>query len=103
MKKDVTETRTFCDFCDEPAYTECMVCGRDLCSHHRLELVIYLDRQDRSFRASLCRQDAQPLRSFLESLAGKNTSWQKAGQNPEFNEQRLADILLFLGTFAMKD
>jgi len=96
MKKDVTEARTFCDFCDKPGYTECMVCGKDLCSEHRVELVVYLDRQDRDFRASLCQKDAQPLVPFLEMLKGKSTSWRKAGQNPEFNEARLDEILKFL-------
>ena len=100
MKKPVTEEKTFCDFCEEPGYTECMVCDKDLCPKHRIEVVIYLNRQDWAFRASLCREDAQPLLPFLESLAGKSTSWQKAGHNPEFNEKRLTDILFFLRTGA---
>ena len=72
MKKDVTETRTFCDFCEEPGYTQCILCDKDLCPKHRIEVVIYLDRQDWSFRASLCQEDAQPLVPFLERLKGKN-------------------------------
>lgn len=96
MKKPVTETRVFCDYCDEPGYTQCLVCGKDLCSKHRLELVIYLERQDRHFRASLCSEDAQPLMPFLEGLAGKGDSERKSGQNPEYNEARLQDILKFL-------
>ncbi len=100
MKKDVTEPRVFCDFCPEPGYTQCMVCGKDLCSKHRVELVFYLDYQSDAFRASLCREDAQPLVPFLESLARKSDTWKKAGQNPDFNEARLAEILLFLGAFA---
>ncbi len=100
MKRDVTEPRIFCDFCPEPGYTQCMVCGKDLCSKHRVELNIYLDRHDQAFQVSLCREDAQPLVPFLESLAGKSDTWRKVGQNPDFNEARLAEILLFLGAFA---
>lgn len=96
MKKPVTEDRVFCDFCEEPGRAQCMVCDKDLCPKHRVELVICLDRSDWSFRASLCPEHAQPLRPFLESLAGKITSWQKVGHNPEFNEKRLAEILEFL-------
>jgi len=99
MKKPVTEERKFCDFCEEPGYTECIVCGKDLCSKHRLELIIYMDYESQAFRVSLCREDAQPLRPFLESLAGKSTNWEKAGQNPEYNERKLAEVLLFLGAF----
>ena len=100
MKKPVTEEKTFCDFCDQPGYTECMVCDKDLCPQHRIELVIYLDRQDWPFRASLCRECAQPLLPFLESLQEKSTTWRKAGHNPESNEKRLTDILFFLKTGA---
>ena len=96
MKKPITEDRTFCDICEEPGYTECMVCDKDLCSKHRLELVIYLDFQDQSFRASLCPEDALPLRPFLEKLAGRSLTARRAGHNPEFNEARLADILQFI-------
>jgi len=96
VKKDVTEPRTFCDYCEEPAYTQCLVCGKDLCSKHRLELVIYLNRQDQCFRASLCREDAQPLLPILESYQQKSDTWRKAGHNPEFNEARLAEMLDFM-------
>ncbi len=96
MKKPVTEDRVFCDLCNEPGYTQCMVCGKDLCSKHRVELIVHLDRQDRAFRASLCPTDALPLRPFLESLLGKSKSWEKAGQNPEFSEARLGEIVMFL-------
>ena len=96
MKKDVTETRTFCDYCEQLGYTECMVCEKDLCHEHRVELVVYLDRQDRAFRASLCPEDAVPLGVVLKMLQGKSTSWKKAGHNPEFNEARLIEIIQFL-------
>lgn len=98
MKKPVTETRIFCDEegCDELAYTQCLLCGKDLCRYHRIEVVIYLDRQDWCFRASLCRDDAQPFLPFLKSLKGKSATERQAGQNPEFNEARLVDIIRFL-------
>ncbi len=96
MKKDVTEPRTFCDVCEQPAYTQCLVCDKDLCHKHRLELTIYLERQDRAFRASLCPHDARLLLPALEVFLGKSTTWQKARQNAEFNEARLKDILEFL-------
>jgi len=96
MKRDVTETRVFCDFCEEPGYTKCLVCNKDLCPKHRLELVIYLKHQDWPFRASLCIEDAIPLRPVLISFKSLSTSWEKAGHNPEFNEARLAEILEFL-------
>ena len=99
MKKPVTEERVFCDFCEEPGYTQCMLCDKDLCHEHRIELVIYLDRQDRMFQASLCQQDAQPLVPFLKMLKGKSDSWRKAGHNPEFNEARLGEMLKFLSWF----
>jgi len=96
MKKDVTETKVFCDYCEEPGYTKCLMCDKDLCPNHRLELLIYLERQNYPFRASLCPVDAQPLLPLLESWKAKSTTWEKAGQNPEFNEARLAEILDFL-------
>ena len=96
MKKDVTEPRTFCDFCPEPSHTQCMVCGKDLCSKHRVELVIYLNYGSEAFRVSLCREDAQPLLPFLEGLIGLCSDWQKAGQNPEYNEARLRELIVFL-------
>jgi len=96
MKKEVTETRVFCDFCEEPGFTQCILCGKDLCPKHRVEVLIYLDRQDWPFRASLCREDAQPLLPFLETLIEKSTTWRKVGQNPEFNEARLLETLKFL-------
>lgn len=96
MKKPITETKTFCDFCEEPAYEECLVCGKDLCRDHRVVLRVYLDREDKGFRAPLCSDDARPLAPFLEQLTGKSTTWEKVGHNPEFNEARLAEILEFL-------
>lgn len=96
MKKPVTEERVFCDYCEEPGYTKCLMCDKDLCSKHRLELVIYVDRQDRCFRASMCLVDAQPLLPILEIFQGRSTDWRKAGHNPEFNEARLEEILNFL-------
>jgi len=96
MKKPVTEEKTFCDFCDGPGWTQCLICDKDLCKDHRLELRIYLDRQDRSFRASLCPVDAQPLLSILESYQGKSTSWEKTGHNPDFNEAQVNNILHFI-------
>jgi hypothetical protein len=101
MKRDVTEPRTFCDFCKEPGSTQCMVCGKDLCSKHRVELAIHLDRRDWVFQASLCPEDAQTLLPFLVSLKDKSTSWEKAGQNPEFNEARLMDIIVLLQQSAL--
>ena len=95
-KRDVTETKTFCDFCEEPGYCQCLICEKDLCSHHRLELLIYLDRQDRAFRASLCPVDGNILLPILNSFQGKSDTWQKAGHNPEFNEARLAEVIEFL-------
>ena len=100
VKKPVTEDRTFCDYCEAPGYTQCLVCGKDLCPEHRLELVVYLDRQDWAFRASLCREDALALAPVLKNLAGKSIGKERVGQNPEFNEARLADILAFLRTGA---
>lgn len=102
MKRPVTEERVFCDEegCKEPGYTECMVCDKDLCSNHRLELVFYLNYQSKTFRASLCPHDAQPLLPFLSSLMGKSTSERKAGHNPEFNEARLREILAFLMAYS---
>ncbi len=96
MKKPVVEERTFCDFCEELGYTECLLCEKDLCSKHRLEVVIYLDRQDYPFRASLCPADGNILLPILNKFQGKSTSWQKVGQSPEFNEARLGEILEFL-------
>lgn len=65
MKKSVTEQKTFCDFCDQPGWAQCLICDKDLCRNHRLELSIYLDRQDHSFRASLCPVHARPLLDLL--------------------------------------
>jgi len=96
MKRNVTEERVFCDFCEEPGYTQCLLCDKDLCPKHRIEVVIYVDRQDWAFRASLCQEDAQPLLPFLCNLVGKSTTERKAGQNPGFNEARLADIINFI-------
>jgi len=96
MKKAITEERRFCDFCEEPAYEECLVCGKDLCRDHRLVLRVYLDREDKGLRAPLCPKDTEPLLPFLDSLKGKSTSWEKVGHNPEFNEARLGEILNFL-------
>lgn len=31
MKKTVTEERTFCDVCGQPAWRACQKCGKDLC------------------------------------------------------------------------
>lgn len=91
MKKDVTEPRVFCDFCGEPASEECLVCGKDLCRDHRLVLRVFLDIEERGFRASLCRDDAQPLVPFLMSLQSK-----RVGHDLEFSEARLTKILEFL-------
>lgn len=96
MKKDVTEPRTFCDFCEEPAYEECLICGKDLCRDHRLVLRVYLDREDKGFRVALCQDDAQPLVPFFKNLRGKSITWDRVGQNPEFNEARLKEIMDFL-------
>ena len=95
MKKDVTEIRVFCDYCDQPGYTQCLVCGKDLCPKHRVELEIHLDRRDQEFMASLCPEDAQPLLPVLKAFRGTSTL-EKAGRNPEFNEARLDEILAFL-------
>lgn len=99
MKRAVTEEKTFCDFCNQPGWAQCLVCDKDLCKDHRLELGIYLDRQDRNFRASLCPLDAQPLLPILESYRGKSTSWEKTGHNPEFNEAQLENAIAFLKTW----
>jgi len=98
MKKDVTESRRFCDFCkdEEPAYDECLLCNKDLCRDHRVGLIIFLSTDVGSFRASLCPDCAKPLRPILEGFRGKTTTERQAGQNPEFNEARLAEILEFL-------
>lgn len=96
MKKDITETRTFCDFCGEPAYEQCLICGKDLCRDHRLVLRAYLNREDKGFRAALCPEDAKPLMPILEDFKGRSATWEKAADNPEFNEARLVEILDFL-------
>ena len=90
MKKSVTEERTFCDFCpdlqEQPGYSVCLVCGKDLCQGHRLEMNIYLMNQGRTFQASLCPKDAEPLLPILTTLQGK-------GESPA---HVLADILQFI-------
>ena len=96
MKKDVTETREFCDFCEEPAGDQCLVCRKDLCRKHRLVLEMYLERRDQVFRAALCLDDGLPLLPILNVFLGKGTTWEQAGHNPEFNEARLREIREFL-------
>jgi len=96
MKKPVTETQVFCDFCEDTAWEQCLVCGKDLCRDHRLILTVYLNRQDREFRVALCPEHAQPLMPILEGFIGKSATWEKAVDNPEFNEARLAEILNFI-------
>ena len=95
-KKPVTEERTFCDFCDEPAHTECMLCDKDLCQAHRVEVVVFLSDPSHCFRASLCHQDALSVEPFLFECKNKSLTWQRAGQNPEFNEARLKEVLDFI-------
>lgn len=100
MKKSVTEEKTYCDFCEEgkeePGWAGCLVCGKDLCRLHRLELTVYLDRQDRTFRASLCPVDARSLLPLLESYRGMTQTWQQAGQNVQFNEAQLQEITAWI-------
>ena len=95
-KKPVTEERTFCDFCDQPGHTECMLCDKDLCSQHRVEVVVYLNDQSHCFRAALCRRDARWIEPFLKQCQNKSLSWHRAGHNPEFNEARLKELLEFV-------
>jgi len=96
VKKPVTEERTFCDFCEEPSYTECMLCDKDLCHEHRVEVVVYLNASDHCFRASLCRRDARWIEPFLKECQNKSLTWHRAGHNPEFNEARLKEVLGFI-------
>ena len=100
MKKDVTEERTFCDFCavDEGAYAQCLVCGKDICRNHAITLTVYLDRQDRTFRASLCPEHAQVLKPLLVGLKAAHGTWENTGQNPAFNEVQLDKIVDWLDT-----
>lgn len=102
MKKNITVPRVFCDFCEEPAYEQCLVCGKDLCRDHRLVLRVHLDREDKGFRAALCPVDAQPLMPILEHFIRKSATWEKAVDDPKFNETRLAEILNFISK-AMPD
>jgi len=97
MKKPVTEEKTFCDFCEERGCSVCLVCGKDLCRNHRLELCIYLDNQQNTFRAGLCPKDAEPLLPILTAFQGKGDTWEKVGQNPATNEYALAGIFQFMG------
>jgi len=73
-----------------------MLCKKDVCSRHRVSVVVYLGDQSRCFRASLCSRDARWIEPFLEECRGKSETWQQAGHNPDFNEARLAEILEFI-------
>lgn len=106
MKKDVTEKRTFCDFCEkeEPAYVQCLVCKQDLCEKHDLALEVSIGHQQPGFRAHLCPIDAQPLKSFLKQLKIIPGDSRQIGQNPEYNAARLEDVLHFIaGGMALED
>jgi len=98
VKKDVTEQRTFCDFCaaDEGAYEQCLVCGKDVCRVHNLTLTVSLDRRDHTFTASLCPEHAQVLKPLLMGLKAAQGTWASTGHNPEFNETQLGRILHWL-------
>lgn len=97
MKKVEATERTVCDFCEEgkeqPGWAQCLVCGKDLCRDHRLELTVYVSREDQRFRASLCPIDARPLLPVLEGYKGRSQTWQQAGQNVGFNEAQLEKII----------
>ena len=95
-KKPVTEERTFCDFCEEPAHTECMLCDKDLCSQHRVEVLVYIGEKSEYFRAALCRRDARWIEPFLKECRNKSRTWDRVGHNPEYNEKRLKEILEFI-------
>ena len=95
MKKPITEERSFCDFCavDELAYAECLVCGKDICVLHRIVFIVALDREDRSFRASLCPEHAPILKPILQALKAAEGTSRSVGQSPDFNAAQLVKIL----------
>lgn len=90
MKKPVTEDRVFCDFCEQAAQVKCLVCGKDLCSHHMLSLTLKGPNHYNPFHAYLCPQDGRPLLSILEGYRGRST-WENCGANAESNEARLKE------------
>lgn len=95
MKKPITEDRSFCDFCakDEPAYAECLVCGKDICVLHRIVFTVFLDREDRAFRASLCPEHGKILLPILQALQAREGTSRSTGHSPEFNAAQLLKIL----------
>ena len=92
MKKDVTEARTFCDFCeeDQSAPYQCIVGKEDMCRNHALTLEVTIGHQRPGFRAYLCPLHAQPLQPFLAQLMNMSGGWE------QYNVARLAEILEFL-------
>ncbi len=100
MKKKVSETRTFCDFCDEgkeqEAHKRCLVCDRDICDDHTLDLDVRVAHQSPGFSAHLCPVDALPLEPALTKLAEAKGDWGSIGHNPEYNQARLKEIRNFL-------
>jgi len=97
MKKPVTEERRFCDFCAEdhhevPAYTKCVVCGKDLCVSHHLRLEVHTGRPGKVFRVELCPTHARVLAPILDGLRETSGNW----EYPEFNEAGLKEIFRFM-------
>lgn len=99
MEKSVTETKRFCDFCEEnkeeQAYVKCFLCKKDICEKHALEIEIRIHRQSPGFLARLCPYDAAILDSFMMNMEHVKADWDSIGQNPEYNEARLREIRQF--------
>lgn len=75
MKKTDTVENTYCDICEsERAHGTCIICKRDLCEQHCINLSI-MTRSEWSpstgVWVSLCPKDAMPLIPLLNRLQGE--------------------------------
>ncbi len=103
MRRFIREERSFCDICEKPRRSQCLMCGQDLCDEHTVDFTVRLEGEHSTtgFLAYLCPTHAAPLLPFLKDLVGKSAAkggsdWLATGHNPQFNEARLEAIVKYL-------
>lgn len=102
MEKTVPVTMIFCDFCEQRADTKCLLCGKDICDDHQVEVSIYANGPG-LLTGGICPTDAAALFSILSDFKRESTNLMKRADVNWVRELKPEDIEGFFFQPKVKD